>query len=246
LKISVVVPTYNEAENLPSLVSALFSVPLELHLLVVDDNSPDGTSEVAASMARQNSRIRLLRRERKEGLRSAYLAGIREVLGLGTDAVLQMDADLSHDPRAIPAMAATLDSADLVLGSRYISGGSLDQDWPAWRRGLSAFGNLYARTILGIPASDVTTGFRLWRAEALARLPLELIRSNGYVFLVEMAYMAHCLEYRIGEVPIHFAERRHGDSKMSFRIQAEAALRVWQVRWQHRKLRQMGIGARLR
>ena len=245
MHISVIVPTFNEAENLPALVSALFSLQLDLSLLVVDDNSPDGTGDVAAELSRVNPGIGVLRRERKDGLRSAYLAGFRYVLGGRTDAVLQMDADLSHDPQRIPALAAGLESADLVLGSRYTAGGSLDEEWSGWRRGLSSFGNVYARMILGMHTTDVTTGFRLWRATALAALPLDLIQSSGYVFLVEMAYMAQCLEYRIGEVPIHFSERRRGQSKMSFRIQAEAALRVWQVRWHHRRLRRLGRMARL-
>ena len=138
-----------------------------------------------------------------------------------------------------------LAESDLVLGSRYIPGGSLDAEWPRWRRGLSAFGNLYARSILGAPITDITTGFRLWRAAALQEMPLDRIKSNGYVFLVEMAYMAHCLEYRIKEVPIHFSERQHGISKMSLGIQMEAAFRVWQVWWYHRDLRRLGRAARV-
>src|SRR4030042_2984702 len=172
------------------------------------------------------------------------MAGFAKVLQDGTDAVLQMDADLSHDPRKIPEMVAALEQADVVLGSRYIPGGSLDSDWSWWRRGLSAFGNRYARTILALPVSDVTTGFRLWRASTLSGMPLEKIQSRGYVFLVEMAYIAHCLEHRIGEVPIHFSERQHGRSKMSLGIQVEAAFRVWQVWWHHRELRRRGRQAR--
>jgi dolichol-phosphate mannosyltransferase len=245
LQIAVVVPTYNEAENLPNLVSALFALPLDLTMLVVDDNSPDGTGDVAEGLSGRNSRLKVLHRPGKTGLRSAYLAGIRHVLAAGTDAVLQMDADLSHDPRKIPELAAALGSADVVLGSRYIPGGSLDDEWSRWRRGLSSFGNLYARTILGIKMTDVTTGFRLWRTSTLAGMPLDQIQSSGYVFLVEMTYMACCLEYRFREVPIHFSERKHGRSKMSLQIQAEAALRVWQVRWHHRELRRRGRSARL-
>jgi len=244
LRVSVVVPTYNEAENLPELVSALFALPLDLSVLVVDDGSPDGTGRVADELAVVNPRIGVLHRERKGGLRTAYLTGIRMALEEGTDAVLQMDADLSHEPAKIPEMVSSLRESDLALGSRYIPGGSLDFEWPMWRRGLSAFGNLYARTILGVPTTDLTTGFRLWRASALAGLPLERIQSNGYVFLVEMAYLAYCLEYRIREVPIHFTERRRGRSKMSFRIQVEAAFRVWQVWWQYRDLRRQGRAAR--
>jgi dolichol-phosphate mannosyltransferase len=187
----------------------------------------------------------VLQRKAKEGLRSAYLDGFRWALGEGAQAVLQMDADLSHDPQRIRAMVDRLQTSDMVLGSRYVPGGSVDRDWPRWRRALSAFGNLYARTILGMPSMDVTTGFRLWRSATLRGMPLNRIRSNGYVFLVEMAYLAHCLQYRIGEIPIHFTERRHGISKMSLRIQTEAALRIWQVRWQYRDIRRQGKGTRV-
>jgi dolichol-phosphate mannosyltransferase len=245
LHIVAVVPTYNEAENLPALVSALFDLQLDLDLLVVDDNSPDGTASVVEGLARTQPRIQILRRHAKEGLRSAYLAGFRGALAAGADAVVQMDADLSHDPARIPEMVERLQASDVVLGSRYVAGGSVDRDWPQWRQALSAFGNRYARTILGVGTSDLTTGFRLWRRNTLNGMPLERIGSNGYVFLVEMAYLAYCLNYRIGEVPIHFKERRHGRSKMSLGIQVEAALRIWQVWWQYRDLRRQGSSARL-
>jgi dolichol-phosphate mannosyltransferase len=244
LRIAAIIPTYNEAENLPLVVSALFGLELDLSLLIVDDNSPDGTGVLADGIAAQNPRVQVLHRKGKEGLRSAYLVGFQRVLAQGAEAVLQMDADLSHDPGRVPDMRRQLDAVDLVLGSRYVPGGSVDTEWSRWRKGLSAFGNLYARTILGLPNADVTTGFRLWRSSALAGMPLDRIQSNGYVFLVEMVYLAHCLGYRIGEVPIHFAERRGGVSKMSFRIQAEAALRVWQVRWHYRDLKKKGKDGR--
>lgn len=245
MRIIAVVPTYNEADNLPEFVGALLALPLDLSLLVVDDNSPDGTGQVADRLAAGDKRVEVMHRQAKQGLRLAYLAGFRWAISRESDAVLQMDADLSHDPRRISDMVDRLQTADLVLGSRYVPGGSVDPEWPRWRQMLSAFGNLYARTILGLPSSDVTTGFRLWRRTALAGMPLDRIRSNGYIFLVEMAYLAYCLQYRIGEVPIHFSERRRGASKMSFSIQAEAALRVWQVWWQYRDLRKRGRKARL-
>ena len=244
MRIAVVTPTYNEAENLPKLVSALFTLPLDLHVLIVDDNSPDGTGRIADELAAKDSRVRVLHRAGKLGLRSAYLEGFRLVLDDGADAVLQMDADFSHDPAKIPAMAELLKSYDIVLGSRYIKGGSVDEQWPLWRKYLSAFGNFYARTILGLPLHDVTTGFRLWRRETLLGMPFNRIEANGYIFLVEMAYLAHCLEYKIGEVPIYFADRRWGKSKMSFKIQAEAAMRVWAVLWNYRDLRRKGRAAR--
>jgi dolichol-phosphate mannosyltransferase len=245
LQITVVTPTYNEAENLPRLVSALFALPLELRVLVVDDNSPDGTGRIADELAAADPRVSVLHRAEKSGLRSAYLSGFQRALDGGAGAIAQMDADFSHDPEALVPMAARLETCDLVLGSRYVEGGSVDRQWPMWRKKLSAFANFYARTILGMPLHDVTTGYRLWRRATLEGMPLQRIRSNGYVFLVEMVYLAHCLEYRIGESPIYFADRRWGQSKMSFMIQAEAALRVWQVRWNYVDLRGKGQSARL-
>jgi len=244
LRITAVIPTYNEAENLPRLVSALFALPLDLQALIVDDNSPDGTGRIADELAEKDRRVRVLHRPGKLGLRSAYLSGFQLAREQGADAILQMDADFSHDPAKVTEMVMCLQRCDIVLGSRYVEGGSVDASWPRWRKGLSAFGNFYARTLLGLPLHDVTTGFRLWRRETLAGIPLDRIQSNGYVFLVEMVYLAHCLEYRIGEVPIYFADRRWGKSKMSFKIQAEAALRVWQVWWHYRDLRKQGRAAR--
>lgn len=245
MRITVVIPTYNEAENLPKLVSALFMLPLEVSILIVDDNSPDGTGRVADELAAAfPGRLAVLHRPGKLGLRSAYLDGFRLALDGGAEAIAQMDADFSHDPQMLISMAERLSTCDVVLGSRYVPGGSLDERWSLWRKALSAFGNFYARTILGLPLRDVTTGFRLWRRAALLAMPLECIRASGYIFLVEMAYLAYCLEFRFGEVPIHFAERRAGKSKMSLKIQVEAALRVWQVWWSYRDLRKRGRGAR--
>ena len=238
MKITLVLPTYNEAENLPRLVSALFSLPLDLSVLVVDDNSPDGTGAIAEDLAREHPhRVSVLHRPGKLGLRSAYLEGFEKALETGADAVVQMDADFSHDPAVLPVMAHRIESRDVVIGSRYVKGGSLDDNWPRWRKALSGFGNTYARTILGFPLHDVTTGFRMWRRKALQEIPLERIRSNGYVFLVEMAYVAYLMEFDIAEVPIHFSDRRWGRSKMSLKIQMEAAMRIWDVWWHYRDLR---------
>jgi len=246
LQITIVTPTYNEAENLPKLVSALFSLPLDINILVVDDNSPDGTGQIADELAAAHSgRVDVLHRPGKMGLRSAYLNGFQKVLEGGAQAVVQMDADFSHDPSALVDMAKMLETCDVVFGSRYIEGGSVDKRWSIWRKYLSIFGNFYARTILGLPVHDVTTGYRMWRSETLHQIPFERIQSNGYVFLVEMAYLAHCLQYKIGEVPIYFADRRWGKSKMSIRIQMEAAFRVWQVWWNYRDLKKAGKGGRL-
>jgi len=245
LRITVVVPTYNEAENLPKLVSALFMLPLELRILVVDDNSPDGTGAIADELARRDARLRVLHRAGKEGLRSAYLTGFRLALDDGAQAVAQMDADFSHDPAKLVEMASHLEACDLVIGSRYTPGGAVDEHWPLWRKSLSAFGNFYSRAILRLPQHDVTAGFRLWKRGTLEGMPLHRVRSNGYVFQVEMTYLAHCLDYGIDEVPVYFPDRRSGRSKMSFAIQAEAALRVWVVLWSYRDLRKAGKSARL-
>jgi dolichol-phosphate mannosyltransferase len=237
MHLAVVIPTYNEAENLPGLLSALFSLPLHLSVLVIDDNSPDGTGELAESLTSRYPGLHVLHRSQKQGLGTAYLQGFRHVLEWGVEAIGQMDADFSHDPQALIAMAKELEQCDLVLGSRYVPGGAVDERWAFWRKSLSRFGNFYARTILGLPLRDVTTGYRLWRSQTLQGMPLERVRSNGYVFQVEMAYLAYRLGYRIREVPIYFLDRQGGQSKMSFRIQLEAALRVWQVKRAYRDLR---------
>jgi dolichol-phosphate mannosyltransferase len=238
VKITIVSPTYNEAENLPKLVSALFSLPLEISLLVVDDNSPDGTGQIAEDLSKEHTgRINVLHRAGKLGLRSAYLEGFAKAFEAGADVVVQMDADFSHNPAVLVEMARRIESCDVVIGSRYTVGGSLDQNWPLWRKALSAFGNTYARTILDVPLRDVTTGYRMWRRQVLEKIPLDRIRSSGYVFLVEMAYVAYLMGFKIVETPIHFSDRRWGKSKMSLKIQLEAATRIWDVRWHYRDLR---------
>ena len=238
MQITVILPTYNEAENLPKLVSALLALPLDLTVLVVDDHSPDGTGQIAEELSvRHNGKVAALHRPGKFGLRSAYVEGFRKAFDLGAEAVVQMDADFSHDPNVLPEMARCLASCDVVTGSRYVLGGSLDERWPAWRKALSAFGNFYARTILAAPLHDMTTGFRMWRRETLQAMPLERIRSNGYIFLVEMIYVAYLMGFKITEVPIYFADRRWGKSKMSLKIQVEAAVRIWDVWWHYRDLR---------
>ena len=245
MNISVVTPTYNEAENLPKLVSALFTLPLDLRVLVVDDNSPDGTGKIADAIAAQDKRLSVIHRPGKLGLRSAYLNAFQQVLQGEVDVVVQMDADFSHDPAVLVDMVDKIASCDVVIGSRYVEGGSVDEHWPLERKWLSAFGNFYSRSILGIPLRDVTTGYRLWRREVLQAMPLDRVRASGYVFQVEMAYLAYCLEYRIREMPIYFADRHWGQSKISLPIQIEAALRVWQVWWDYRDIRKAGRKARL-
>jgi len=238
VKITVVLPTYNEAENLPKLVSALLMLPLDLGVLVVDDNSPDGTGEIADDLSTTHpERVAVFHRTGKLGLRSAYIEGFQKAFEMGAEAVVQMDADFSHDPMVLNEMARRITNCDVVIGSRYVKGGSLDKNWPLWRKLLSGFGNTYARTILQFHLHDVTTGFRMWRREALSNMPLDRIRSSGYIFLVEMAYVAFLMEYDIVEVPIHFEDRRFGKSKMSLKIQMEAAMRIWDVWWHYRDMR---------
>lgn len=236
--LTVVIPTYNEAENLPRLAGQLLSLPIPaLRMLVVDDASPDGTGQVVQDLASAYpDRVGLLRREGKLGLGTAYISGFHLALSQGAEAVAQMDADFSHPPEKLVEMLEKLVDVDVVMGSRYVAGGSLDQAWPFWRKGLSAFGNIYARAILNMPIKDATGGFRMWRRETLMSMPLERIRSNGYAFQVEMAYVASRLGFSICEIPFHFADRQWGHSKMSFNIQMEAAQRVWRMLWEYRDL----------
>jgi dolichol-phosphate mannosyltransferase len=239
VNLTVVTPTFNEAENLPKLVSALFDLPLPgLKILVVDDNSPDGTGDLAEDLAAAYpGSLGVLHRAGKLGLGTAYISGFSRALDEGAEAIAQMDADFSHPPEKLLELLEVLQHCDIALGSRYAPGGAVDERWPLWRKGLSSFGNLYARTILGLPVRDATGGFKVWRRETLQGMPLERVRSNGYAFQVEMAYIAYRLGYTFDEVPFYFADRRWGQSKMSFRIQREAAIRVWQMRFEYRTLK---------
>ena len=240
MKTTFVIPTYNEAENLPKLVKEILTLPLEgLCILVIDDASKDGTGEIAERLKKDfPGRFDVIHRAGKLGLGSAYITGFKHLLAGDSDAIGQMDADFSHEPKKVLELAQALKSSDVAVGSRYVPGGALDKDWPFWGKWLSGFGNFYARTILSLPIRDTTGGFRLWRRETLAVMPLERIRSNGYVFQVEMAFVAHKLGFKMQEIPIYFAERQWGQSKMSFRIQMEAALRVWSLPGQYRDLGQ--------
>jgi len=229
MKITIVIPTYNEAENIAKISEAVFALPVpDLNILVVDDNSPDGTGEMAEGISQATGgKLQVLHRTGKQGLGSAYRQGFRVAIDQGAGAICQMDADFSHPIEKIPELVRTLETADIAIGSRYVTGGRLDERWPFWRKALSAFGNTYARTILGLKIRDCTGGFRLWRREVLQAMPLERVKSNGYIFQVEMAYLAALLGFKSKEIPIYFADRRWGTSKMSLRIQLEAAYRVW-------------------
>ncbi len=242
MNVTVVLPTYNEAENLPRIVVALLDLQIEgvnLSILVVDDNSPDGTGKIADDLCIQHAgRMQVLHRQGKEGLGTAYLAGFKQAIENGADAVLQMDADFSHQPHYIPVMLAELKKCDFVVGSRFAKGGRVDENWAWWRKLLSWFANsVYVRVLLRTPIRDATGGFKVWRRETLLGMDIQnRIRSNGYVFQVEMNYVALRLGYQVLEVPIYFPDREVGDSKMSFHIQYEAAARVFQVWWRHRRL----------
>jgi dolichol-phosphate mannosyltransferase len=225
----VVLPTYQEAANLPTIVAALFDLSLPgLRILVVDDNSPDGTGLVAEELADKYGRRRLevLHRGGKEGLGRAYVAGMSRALAAGAEFVVQMDSDLSHAPRYLPQMLGTLlsASADVVIGSRYVAGASLASEWSWHRRALSGFANYYVRAMLRLGIRDVTAGFKIWRSSALEAIDVASIRSNGYSFQVEMNFRSVRHGLKIVELPIHFAERREGDSKMNLRVQLESAL----------------------
>lgn len=225
-KIIVVIPTYNEKENIAELLTAIFKQPLPgvLNVLIVDDASPDGTGNLVAQMAGVNKHIHLLRRSEKLGLGSAYRAGFTWALGRGADLIVQMDADFSHDPAVLLELINAADTADLVIGSRYVAGGSVDEKWGFGRKALSWWANrVWVRGVLGVPIYDVTAGFRVWRASALRAVVLERIKASGYFFQIETVYAAAASGQRIQEWPIHFRSRAKGVSKMDFRLQIEAA-----------------------
>jgi dolichol-phosphate mannosyltransferase len=229
----IIVPTYNEAENLEPLCNAIFAHSDRCDVLVVDDASPDGTGAIADRLARADPRVKVLHRQRKEGLGKAYLAGFAIALKEGYALILEMDADFSHDPAYLPQLLATAKDADLVLGSRYVQGGGT-QHWGMGRRLISRGGSLYARTILGVRIRDLTGGFKCFRRETLLALDLATVQSEGYAFQIELTYRALCLGLRVVEIPIVFADRRVGKSKMSRAILLEAIPMPWRLRAQRR------------
>jgi dolichol-phosphate mannosyltransferase len=240
----VVIPTYNEAENLPAITAELFTLELEeeLHILIVDDNSPDGTGQVADDLIERcyPDRLHVLHRRGKLGLGTAYVEGFTWALEHGFDYVIQMDADFSHSPSYLSQMLEKIADYDVVVGSRYVSGGDLDERWSWWRWFLSWWANsVWTRGILSVHTRDATAGFKCWRRSALERIGLERITSNGYVFQVEMAYVSEKLHFRILEIPIYFEDRRIGQSKMTVPVKVEAALRVFEIRWRHRNVQPM-------
>lgn len=232
---TVVLPTYQEAGNISAIVRALFRLPLgNLRVLVVDDNSPDGTGRIAEELADEYGRHRLsvVHRRGKEGLGKAYLDGMNRVIADGAEFVVQMDSDLSHDPEYLPGMLGTMlaGDADVVIGSRYIGGGILGAEWPWRRRFLSTFANSYVRTLLRLKVRDATAGYKVWRSSALQALDLTTVKSNGYSFQVEMNYRAALRNLKIVELPIHFSDRIEGESKMDLKVQLESALMPFKLR----------------
>jgi dolichol-phosphate mannosyltransferase len=243
LNVMVVIPTYNEAENLPIMAGELFGLGIPgLAILVIDDNSPDGTGQIADDLSRQYpNQVHVLHRPDKMGLGTAYVTGFHYALHLGAAHVVQMDADFSHSPSYIPQFLEAIRDCDVVIGSRYVKGGRLDERWSWWRYLLSWWANsIYTRLILGLRVKDATAGFKCWRRATLEGIGLERVQSNGYVFQVEMAYLTEKLGYRFRELPIYFEDRRIGHSKMTVPVKIEAALRTWQIRWQHRASRRIG------
>ncbi|MCW0215519.1 MAG: polyprenol monophosphomannose synthase [Pseudonocardia sp.] len=232
----VVIPTYDERENLGPIVTRLHAAVPAADVLVVDDASPDGTGELAEEMAAADPRVRVLHRGGKAGLGAAYLAGFRHALSGEHQVIVEMDADGSHAPEDLPALLGALTDgpgADLVLGSRYVEGGQV-VNWPAHRQWISRSGNVYSRLALGVPIRDITGGYRVFRRQVLEELDLQNVSSQGYCFQVDMAWRAYQAGFRVVEVPITFAERERGSSKMSSAIVAEALLRVTQWGLEHR------------
>lgn len=228
--IAVVIPTYNEAENIEPLVARLLALPLPLHVIVVDDNSPDGTGDIVDRLAAADGRVIPIHRPAKLGLGTAHIAGFRRALADGAQVIVSMDADFSHDPRYIPAMVDRMGECDLVIGSRYVRGGGT-RYCTLPRRVLSWGANALARIMLGLRARDCTAGFRCYRREVLERVGLDEIFSEGYSFLIEMLYRTQRLGYRVGEVPIIFENRRRGASKVSRREIYRAVYTVFRLRF---------------
>jgi len=240
-KVMVLIPTFNEAENLEKMVQTVLSLPIDgLEIMILDDNSPDGTGAIADALAAaQPGRVHPVHRPRKEGLGRAYVDGFARALAAGADLIVQMDCDFSHPPEKLPEMVARAlePGHDVVVGSRYAPGGTLDTAWGWHRKLLSWWANrVYIHLILRTRVHDATGGYRVWNRCVLEAIDFSRVRSNGYIFQAETAYVVERLGFTIYEVPIHFAERRLGRSKMDLRIQLEAALRVWQVLARHRRL----------
>lgn len=231
MKSLIIVPTYNELENIRRLLPELMALDPDIRVLVVDDNSPDGTGKLADEMAAENERIIVLHRPEKQGLGSAYVAGFRYAVQQDVDCVFEMDADFSHDPAMIPRFIEEIASCDVVIGSRYISGINV-VNWPMSRLLLSYFANIYTRVVTGMTIRDTTSGFKCFRREVLERIDLDSVRSDGYAFQIEMNFRCWRKGYRVREIPIIFVDRRSGTSKLSRGVINEAVWIVWWLRLQ--------------
>ncbi|HET8833478.1 MAG TPA: polyprenol monophosphomannose synthase [Gemmatimonadales bacterium] len=227
----VIVPTYNERENIRRLIDTVLVQDARIDILVVDDGSPDGTGALVDEIVAMNDRVHVLHRERKMGLGTAYIAGFRWALERGYDYVLEMDADFSHDPIHLPQFLRAIEDADMVLGSRYQQGRVTVVNWPIARLILSYCANIYARAVTGLPVWDATGGFKCFRRSVLEAIDLGRVRSNGYAFQIEMSFRAWKRNFRITEIPIVFVDRTEGTSKMSGSIVREAIWMVWRLRW---------------
>lgn len=230
-KALVIVPTYNERENIVRLIDAVLSQDPRIEVLVVDDGSPDGTGDLVRERSMGDSRVSLLQRDKKLGLGTAYVAGFKWALERNYEFVLEMDADFSHDPSHLPQFLESVEEADLVLGSRYREGKVTVVNWPMTRLILSYSANIYARFVTGLPLYDATGGFKCFRRRVLEAINLDDVRSNGYAFQIEMSFRAWQLGFRIVEIPIVFVDRTEGQSKMSKKIVREAIWMVWRLRW---------------
>ncbi len=240
MQTTVVIPTYNEIDNLRAISTSLLNLPVtKLDILIVDDASPDGSGALADELSREFApRLSVLHRPAKAGLGTAYIEGFTLALQREADYIVQMDADFSHSPDYIPQFLNRIDKYDVVVGSRYVPGGKLDERWSFWRYLLSWWANsIYVRLILGLRVRDATAGFKLWRRSALEKINIHQVRANGYVFQVEMAYLAERNGLRILEYPIYFEDRRIGKSKMSPRVKWEAASHVWEIRSRYGRMR---------
>jgi dolichol-phosphate mannosyltransferase len=230
VKTLIIIPTYNELENLRPLLEAVFSNAPETDILIVDDNSPDGTGKLADQIHEEDPRVQVLHREGKLGLGTAYIAGFKYAIEHNYDAAFEMDADFSHNPRYLPDFLQAIEHADLVIGSRYVAGGGTP-NWSILRRFISGGGNIFARFMLGIPVHDCTAGYRCYRREVLESIELDTVQSQGYAFQVEMAYRVLKQGFKIVEIPIIFMDRRVGKSKMSRKIFIEGLLYVVRTRF---------------
>ncbi len=232
MKVLVIIPTYNESDNILKTIELVFDSAPKVDVLVVDDNSPDKTGNLVKKLMKTEKRVNLLAREKKEGLGTAYVAGFKYALERDYERIIEMDADLSHDPAEIPNFIEASKKADVVVGSRYLNGANVVH-WPIRRLILSYGANIYSRIITGVPLHDTTSGFKCFRREVLEAVDMDAVHSGGYSFQLEMNFRAYCKGFKLSEIPIIFTDRTLGRSKMNFSIMLEAAKVVWQLKYQH-------------